>query len=642
MSPSVSALRSAAAIAGLDHFPPIVREALAADPKFLDEYGLGTNAIMSIGASGVSFQRSDIIDAVKSVLDSAAEATVSDTEGGVWRVEVRRTDNETTVGLHQGNRSLVGVQFVWLSSDSQTRLKTFRAEARRVNFPAKVAESWEALLSARAPEADELMDLIADLADTPTGKRLASEEAFRHGSVPFDHFAPRSERYFERLVGKHEDGQSLSDYIVQAAAPHMQALIEHEPFQGYLLALLVSASQSLGTALSKLQIADADLSRVYDWLIEHGDMLSRASAVEAGLLRAQRSELVREALGRLIHTIITPPPVETVDPYRLVSVLFMLVYGEMSYTRTLASKPPYWRRLAALAHAALIARAMMSVAKDIPRFVKWGREARGQIFFLQCYCDMRIEPRWIPDFAMPHQIKHELAGRVFHAANGREESVVADGWKGLLLDDVEGGLRRQLDIRQAFVPGPLEGSLAPVLEIPEESLLEMRASLQEPVITISSFSALANSAILFRIPTELCDLAAEAIARADYHFAEVDDTKPLIPHLLSLATAAAITRNERLADALFIVVRKYRRLYPEALTIENAFRTIMHASASREDLNEWCKCVGSALTELSFQDIAEDDAISLHSHIVHLCDIVPELWATCGQAEAALRSVLNT
>jgi hypothetical protein len=88
-------------------------------------------------------------------------------------------------------------------------------------------------------------------------------------------------------------------------------------------------------------------------------------------------------------------------------------------------------------------------------------------------------------------------------------------------------------------------------------------------------------------------------------------------------------------------VRKYRRLYPAELGFESAFRIIMHGSASRVDLSAWCKCVGDALTELSFQDMAEDDAVRLHSHIVHLCEIVPELWATCGQAEAALRSVLN-
>jgi hypothetical protein len=211
----------------------------------------------------------------------------------------------------------------------------------------------------------------------------------------------------------------------------------------------------------------------------------------------------------------------------------------------------------------------------------------------------------------------------------------------MLLDEVEGGLRHQLDIRQAFAPGPLEGSATPSLEIQDENLAEVRAALQQPIITVSSFSALANSALLFRIPDDLCDLAADAIARADYHFTDVDETKPLIPHVLGLATAAAINRNEKLADALFIVVRKYRRLYPEALNIENAFRVIMHASASRAKLGDWCKCVGSALTELSFQDISETDAITLHAHIVQLCEIVPELWAACGQAEAALRSVLN-
>lgn len=640
MTRSESSLRSRAAILSLEHFPPLVREALLSDPKFADEYGLSISAVLSI-APGVSFQRTDLFDSVRSAFEGKADATIADADGETWRIEVQAEEDQTTIALIHDDRRLVGVQLALLSPDGDERLRSFRAEAHRVNLPAEARARTEALLAASPPNADELVALTGDLTDTPIAKQRALEESFSHGSVPFDLFVPRSERYYDRLVGGCTDGQSLSDYIAKTAEPHMRALVERDPFRGYLRALHVSGSQALGIALSKIAIEDADLIRVYEWLVDHGDMMSRAAAVEAGLLRPERSEAVREALLRLLHTIVTPPPVGAVEPYRLSSALFILVYGEMAHTRTLVSKPPYWRRLAALAQASLVARVVMAAGVDTAKFIEFAKTARAQAFLMQCYCDLRVAPRWIPDFAMPSQIKHEFAGRVFHAATVAQDAVVAAGWKGLLLDDVAGGLRNQIDLRQVFLPGPLEGDTASLLEIPEEHLAEVGADLTQPAITASSFSALANSTILFRIPKEVCDLAADALVRADYHLANVDETTPLVPHLLGLATAAAVARNEKLADALFIVVRKYRRLYPEAMTLESAFRVIMHASASRADLHQWCACVGSALTELSFQDMSESDAAGLHAHIVQLCEIVPELWSACGQAEAALRSVLN-
>ena len=95
--------------------------------------------------------------------------------------------------------------------------------------------------------------------------------------------------------------------------------------------------------------------------------------------------------------------------------------------------------------------------------------------------------------------------------------------------------------------------------------------------------------------------------------------------------AAGITRCHKLADALFVVLRKYLRYYPDELDIDDAFRVALIASASRADLADWCKCVGECVTDLAFQDLTHDDAKSLHARIVSLCHLVPELWATCGQ-----------
>lgn len=169
----------------------------------------------------------------------------------------------------------------------------------------------------------------------------------------------------------------------------------------------------------------------------------------------------------------------------------------------------------------------------------------------------------------------------------------------------------------------------------------MRADLSAPAISASSFFALVNGSLPFRIPADLADTAADAIARADYRLDCGGDGKVLISILIGLATVAAITRNHQLTDSLFTLLHKYRRFHLDELGIEDSFRIGMIASASRVETSDWCQCVGNCMTDLAFQPIEQNEAARLHSHLVHLCHLVPELWATCGQAEAALRSVLN-
>jgi hypothetical protein len=65
----------------------------------------------------------------------------------------------------------------------------------------------------------------------------------------------------------------------------------------------------------------------------------------------------------------------------------------------------------------------------------------------------------------------------------------------------------------------------------------------------------------------------------------------------------------------------------------------MIACASRADLGDWCKCVGALIADLGFGELARDEAAALYQLVINLCDLVPELWAACGQGIAAIEAV---
>jgi hypothetical protein len=497
------------------------------------------------------------------------------------------------------------------------------------------------VLQARPLDDDEFGDIQGDLSDTPVVVRDAIHDQLACGMASLDRLVPRSVQYYERLVGRHEDGLSFATYVALVATPHMERLIKWRTFDGYQLALLLSSQPALSAALGVLDIESDELGRIFDLLAVEGDAMSRTAAVEIGLSRFNSDAQLQDPLSRLVSAVAVSEQREACDRYKLLSSLMIVVYGELARTRILASKPPFWRKLAAIAQLALIERCCVAVGGDATKFADSAISARWQFFVLQFFVDLRLEPRWLPELVLPHQLKNEFGGRVWMAANNNSDAVTTAGWGHLLLDDVEGSLRRQITIPQASLPGPLEGGSEAQMEIPAEHQAEMRADLLGSVITASSFSALVNGSLLFRIPADLADAAAVAIERAEYRLDCGGDKNLLVVILFGLTTVAAVTRCHKLTDSLFMVLRKYRRLYPDELGIEDSFRIGMIASASRVELSGWCQCVGSCMTDLAFQPISKDKAARLHSHLVHLCHLVPELWATCGQAEAALRSVLN-
>jgi hypothetical protein len=60
------------------------------------------------------------------------------------------------------------------------------------------------------------------------------------------------------------------------------------------------------------------------------------------------------------------------------------------------------------------------------------------------------------------------------------------------------------------------------------------------------------------------------------------------------------------------------------------------AAAAHSEQSAWAKTIGEWLTELAFAEMTADEAVSLQSDVHLLLHIEPDLWATCGPAQAAL------
>jgi len=630
-------VRAALAQAALELLPPLIRESLLEDPGFREEYGFTADAVLSFGDSGVSVQRSDLLDAVRKLFSDASEMEVIDTEGQKWHLKNISGEGEPpSFALCRGKQRLILPDFSALSSDRSARLSSLDEAASEVNLPSSARDAWRDVLAERPLADDELDAFYSEFRDTPVehARSIRSEIVSRQSTM--SSLFPPSRRYFERLVGVYDGSASIGDYAAGGGRTLFHELSAWRPYDGFLYSLLLSSHSSLTSEINVDLLSSGELLRAYEFLEEHGDRISQLGAIEVGLRVLSARPEIEAVIMRLIEQIWDDDVEGKASGFHFLSALFVLVDGELSRTRLFAAEPPFYRRLAALAQAALIHRQLVNSPIEIDRFCGWAMNNRWQLYYLQSLADLRTEPRWVPDLASASQLKAECFGRIMIAAKNYEGNIKASELRELVLGTEPGSLHFLSSFPHPFLPGPLEGAADSQNMLPAEISEAIETQLSSEEVGPASFIALVNFSLIFRIDRDHAALAAKALKLASYRLANIEDRSQLVTILNGLAMVSAITRSHELADELRILVRRYRRDAEYALSLEEAMRIGLVAAASHPDLKNWRTFAGDWLTELAFEDLEYDEGQVLHSHLKWLCHVVPELWVTCGRADAAL------
>ncbi len=632
-------VRAALAQAVLEKVPPLIRKTLLDQSAFREEYGFKTDTVLAFGDSGFSIQRSELFEAVRTVLAGECEAGVTDAEGRGWRLR-----NESVKEIHPNlvvssdEQRLALPDFAVLSQDSAIRLRSLHEAASDVNLPISAQDTWRSILTERALEDDEVDPFRSDIRDTPVHLERLIRGEIRMGQSSVTSLVSSSRRYYERLVGVYDASASIGGYAAGAGCQFMQQLSAWRPYEGFLFSLFLSSHAALTAEIGVDHLDTDDLVRAYDFIENHGDILSRLGAIEVGLRILKERPEIEPSVLRLVHRIRDDDVEGATSEFKLFAALFVLVDGELSRTRLMSKEPPFYRRLASLAQAALIHRQLVQCGIDHDSFCKWAFNERGWQYYMQSLADMRTEPRWNPDLADARQMKADFFGRIMIAARNFEENIGAGALHDLALGDGPGSLHALSEFPRPYFSGPLEGAEDSPNDLPDDLARVIEAQLDTDEVEPSSFAALVNSAMVFKVASGQAELAAKALRLGNYRLANVEEKSQLLGVLNGLATVAAVARNPTLADELRILVRRYRHDAQYGFSIKKAMRICLVACACREDLMEWRELAGHWLTELAFDELEGDEGEVLHSHLHSLLQAVPELWVTCGRADAALKA----
>lgn len=632
--------KAALAKAAMEYVPPLIRRTLLNDRAFNEEFGFKPEAVIKLGASEVSIQRTKLFEGVRSILSGAEIAEIVDESGCAWQLRNEAEEGgQPSIRLNSSDECMMLPDFAVLSSDVTLRLRSLENSVADVNLPYAAKERWSEILTER-PLADEELDTFhRDIRNTPVFLERAIRNEVDSGESSISTLVPNSLDYYSRLVGTYDGSVSIQGYAAGAGQEFLNNLSEWRPYEGFLYSLLLSSHSTL-TAEIRLNNLDIDeIVEAFEFVESHGDMLSRLGAFEVGLRTLPLRPELEPFLLRLVSRIRVDELEGDTSDFKLFSSLFILVDGELSRTRLMSGYPPFYRRLASLAQAALIHRILISAEIDYKRVYEWAFASRFEHYYMQSLVDMRIEPRWNPDLVEASQIKEEFFGRLMIAGNNFSENMGEGELRETILGDGEESLAKSSSFLRPYYPGPLEGSEESPNALPKDLACVINKDLSKDEIDASSFIALVNSAMIFRMTSGHAELTAKALRLGNYTLSNLKDKSQLVGILNGLAMVAAVSRSPALSDEVRILVRRYLHDPQYKFSVEEAMRMCLVASAARKDLSEWRQGAGQWLTELAFGEMDARNAEALRTNLLVLLNAAPELWVTCAKADAALEAL---
>ena len=624
-----------------DYYPPTLRRDIYEKEVLFEKIDQTIDTVLSFGGTDVTVSRSNLYAAARESFSKRLPVQILSSDENQDLVFEPRDDGVGAFNLVSGEKKLRLFDLWMLTSDIEARSVEFERLAKKYNLPKNDTNRLMSIVTSTDISDREVDLLMKAFENTPIRTIERVSEDTQHGNSEINSLIPPNEEYYVQLVGRYRSTSSFEEFATQDWFAHLQEHLKPDTIDGLRMALRCSAHQSIASLLGKVNFDHKVAEVVLNSIVNPCDLISKIGVVEYIVPYLSEYPQLRDNVITIINQLRDDDPENNSGLYHSFSKIFAFTEGELSRLKLFEHLAPFYRRFASMTQSSLIQDSILNAKIKIPHFTKWAWERGAQNFYFQNLYDLRFEPYWVPEYSNPSQWKAEIIGRLFNVANNNVKLIDADQeLKSLLLNFEGEDLKKYASFPGPFIPGPLEGhhSMPPVL--PEEMEKDVESALDSETVDYKSFVLLVNLSRFFRLNPDHADRAVEALTLTHENIlTEKEDH--FYDLILGFASVAAVTKSTELADQIRVLIRKFNHLGASSLNPAEVFRIATIAAAAHENLEGWCKYIGEFTFELASSDFDNDQLEQFYSSLRCLLDVAPELWATCGNSERALFSLLN-
>ena len=627
----------------LDILSSRLRSDVLAGGAVAAKYDLHIKHPMEI-VEGMVVLRGNLLGALRSAVDSLPVQKLRDQSGADTDTKITiNTDGSGTI--EAGTRKL---RFAWvtlLSADPQKRLTALNTFLLQFPVNESAAASLRSLVQRPNYSDDDFASAVTLIESSPEMFCERVREKLRrpgdNNRLGADDLLPDDIRYWDHLIAPVKESVTLAEYIEHELKEEWQTRLSIGPnYALHSMAMTFGAPALVPHAL--LQELDAQaLTPIIESLSKVDDHFSLEGAFEicAGRFNEDQRFI---ALGEQLLDHLFADKERLAATCGLFGAIFVVTTAHLAEHEILGRRPVYWRRVAAVAHASLVARICASAGFKPEEISKWAMRVAGETYFLSVLSEFAAEPQWRPEWIVTHFLVADVFGRAMGTLHriGVEQS--PPSWRQKIEKAHEWIVEDMLDPFTQY-PAVLEGTrrpkrptLAEFSAINFTAGTEMYAKLKSDP-SISNLLAASPLIEALGFPAEVTDDVFRVLDQLRKQPRVKDKDRSTSIALSVIAHIAVLIGNKEMADGVAEVSLTRSRTYQASDPVFETLARLVECSAAIANPEAARGTLVNRLEALSFTLPASEITGDLLSAMQKLMRVQPELGPLLGRAIATAR-----
>jgi len=601
----------------LNSTPEAVRERLLADRVFAECMGVAITTTMHL-SSTVKITANKFVEAVRTELAGARHVEIVTTAGEALNFEASLSNGalKLVAKEHTIEHPFIEV----LSPERDARLRAVERFAAEVLVGAQTAEHWREVLSERGFTPAEYMDFVRDGRATP---EVLLARLQRRRNLDPRAMVPDGLNYWSTLLPMPEAGEGFPDFLKARLHPNQARMLALNPRL---------ACSRIGYSAASRDVVPLDLLQNLDPQdlepsVDKEDPFSLLFTFEVAANRLHGGSQWEDIGTRVLEKLFGNKEAFT-GRCDLLSAGIVIAFARLAQLAEWKGAPLYWRRLAVLSQAGVVADALGNL-REPAALREWAFKQVGSEYYWRALTDRREGPLWWTDAIEARTLKAFVAARFIQAMQKIDESRWPAAWRsvaeGMRKDTLEPSER----IMMAF-PGPLNDFVGYHRDLDREVFEETLNTLRDRPFKIPGLRPFVH---LAKLTEQDLSLLREFVVRTA--LPPGDDARLYIAELAVIAHAAGTYRDVALADAL---ADKAVTLFKQTEGIEReiVLSLLVDAASANAEERTYLAWVAQWFERLAFMSSSRQETDVVRNVLGSLISVDPKYRAYLSRARATL------
>lgn len=513
-----------------------------------------------------------------------------------------------TTGLHSlrlaGGPEVVLPELGLLDPAENVRLNAYFEIEKQAKPCWPNQSGWHEILVNRPLSDSEFGRVIGELQHLADRQILRISATVSRGSFGVSDLIPSDPSYYQSLVGGIASAESNDEYVVRKLTPHLMSVFNVDVSWGLRCIRATSVCTALDSVAITGSVTDDDLFAALKALGPGATPFSLLSTFRIAQARAASDarfgEYRDDALNKLIE--LASPNANGHKRAELFSALIRLTLNAISVNEAFGLAPPYWRRLAAFAHATSLLESLNFQGWDQHELTSWCDAQQSMDTAAFGILDLVRDPFWRADFQSDKNLSVTAL-------------IAALRWNPIRDDYLNGLSPRQAELVQGLypefrltfgLPGPLSGRRSRNDDGLEETigleLLDGFTHDNSTGVALNShqvWNALGYSSRIFSFNNELLVRLSEIARSIHIHGPSISDEDASI--LSCVAEVAVLQHDEELAGILATCVLKGVEDRMRPIDAATSAAILVMASGASPSWNESLGWAAERLVTLAYR-----------------------------------------